>query len=253
MPLISEPEHGTVFGLTGQRGPTAQELKALQDACEGDDEHDAPLPPVPRRCGGPAGRRPQRRVHASTRSRRWRSSTTSTARKAYQAKVEAERDAQRRGQERRAGRRSADETQRRSRCWSRSPPRAAAGSTSISATPHEFQIYEVSTRGRQIRRPPPRRPVLPGRLWRGRRAANRSSARINDCHAVLVAKIGGCPKDELTAAGIEPVDDLRPRVHREVGDRLVQGLSANGSASRRDRARRARRCGDPPGRVITEA
>jgi nitrogen fixation protein NifB len=34
LPLISEPEHGTVYGLTGQRGPTAQELKALHDACE---------------------------------------------------------------------------------------------------------------------------------------------------------------------------------------------------------------------------
>ncbi len=35
MPLISAPEHGTVFGLSGRRGPTAQELKALQDSCEG--------------------------------------------------------------------------------------------------------------------------------------------------------------------------------------------------------------------------
>ena len=31
---------------------------------------------------------------------------------------------------------------------------------------------------------------------------------INDCHAVLVAKIGACPRDELTAAGIEPVDQF---------------------------------------------
>ncbi len=30
---------------------------------------------------------------------------------------------------------------------------------------------------------------------------------INDCHAVLVSKIGACPRDELTAAGIEPVDE----------------------------------------------
>jgi len=30
---------------------------------------------------------------------------------------------------------------------------------------------------------------------------------INDCHAVLVAKIGACPRDELTKAGIDPVDD----------------------------------------------
>ncbi len=33
MPLISAPEHGTVFGLRGQRGPTQAELTALQDAC----------------------------------------------------------------------------------------------------------------------------------------------------------------------------------------------------------------------------
>ena len=35
MPLISDPAHGTHFGLTGQRGPTAMELKALQDRLEG--------------------------------------------------------------------------------------------------------------------------------------------------------------------------------------------------------------------------
>ncbi len=29
---------------------------------------------------------------------------------------------------------------------------------------------------------------------------------ISDCHAVLVAKIGGCPKADLRAAGIDPVD-----------------------------------------------
>ncbi len=35
MPLISAPEHGTHFGLTGQRGPTTAELKAVQDKCAG--------------------------------------------------------------------------------------------------------------------------------------------------------------------------------------------------------------------------
>lgn len=33
-PLTSAPEHGTGFGLKGQRGPTAKELAALQDPCE---------------------------------------------------------------------------------------------------------------------------------------------------------------------------------------------------------------------------
>ena len=35
MPLISDPAHGTAFGLAGQRGPTPAELKALQDRLEG--------------------------------------------------------------------------------------------------------------------------------------------------------------------------------------------------------------------------
>lgn len=35
MPLISDPAHGTHYGLIGQRGPTHAELKALQDACAG--------------------------------------------------------------------------------------------------------------------------------------------------------------------------------------------------------------------------
>jgi nitrogen fixation protein NifB len=29
---------------------------------------------------------------------------------------------------------------------------------------------------------------------------------INDCHAVFVAKIGGCPRDDLRKAGIDPVE-----------------------------------------------
>ncbi|NVO16702.1 MAG: nitrogenase cofactor biosynthesis protein NifB [Rhodoplanes sp.] len=35
MPLISDPAHGTHFGLTGQRGPSHAELTAVQDACSG--------------------------------------------------------------------------------------------------------------------------------------------------------------------------------------------------------------------------
>lgn len=35
MPLISAPEHGTHFGLTGQRGPTPKEVQTVQDSCAG--------------------------------------------------------------------------------------------------------------------------------------------------------------------------------------------------------------------------
>jgi len=36
MPLIAEAEHGTFFGIMGQRGPTPDELMELQEACSGD-------------------------------------------------------------------------------------------------------------------------------------------------------------------------------------------------------------------------
>lgn len=36
MPLIAKAEHGTFYGIMGQRGPTPAELQALQDACAGD-------------------------------------------------------------------------------------------------------------------------------------------------------------------------------------------------------------------------
>ena len=36
MPLIAEAEHGTFYGIMGQRGPNHDELQALQDECAGD-------------------------------------------------------------------------------------------------------------------------------------------------------------------------------------------------------------------------
>ncbi len=36
MPLIAKAEHGTFYGVMGQRSPTPEELKALQDACAGE-------------------------------------------------------------------------------------------------------------------------------------------------------------------------------------------------------------------------
>ena len=36
MPLIAEAEHGTFYGVMGQRGPTSDELQNLQDKCAGD-------------------------------------------------------------------------------------------------------------------------------------------------------------------------------------------------------------------------
>ena len=63
MPLISAPEHGTVFGLSGQRGPERARAEGAAGRLRRRDEHDAALPAVPRRRGGPLRRGPQCGIH----------------------------------------------------------------------------------------------------------------------------------------------------------------------------------------------
>ena len=69
----------------------------------------------------------------------------------------------------------------------------------------EFQVYEVSTAGAKF--VGHRRVDL---YCQGGYAEDDSLETvvraINDCTAVFVAKIGGCPREGLTAAGIDPVD-----------------------------------------------
>lgn len=64
---------------------------------------------------------------------------------------------------------------------------------------------------------------------------------INGCHAVLVARISACPRDELTAAGIEPVDEV---AHEFIERAALQWLAAG----RLPRAHRRRRAGAPAAR-----
>jgi nitrogen fixation protein NifB len=69
----------------------------------------------------------------------------------------------------------------------------------------EFQVYELSTAGAKF--VGHRRVDLYCQGGYGEEEALPTIIRaINDCYAVFVAKIGGCPRGELTQAGIEPVD-----------------------------------------------
>lgn len=202
MPLIAAPEHGTVFGLKGQRVPTTRELKALQDACEGEMNMMRHC----RQCRADAvGLLGEDRSAEFTKEK----IVTMTVnydpemRKAYQAGIEAERRA-------------------------RSVPRQedvgehAGGTSDIKVLiavatkgaglinehfghAKEFQVYEVSISGAKF--------VGHRRVdhyCQGGHGAQDDLAAIirsiNDCHAVFVARIGGRPTSELNKAGIEPVD-----------------------------------------------
>jgi len=202
MPLISAPEHGTVFGLTGQRGPTAQELKALQDSCEGEMN-------MMRHCR-------QCRADAVGLLGEDRSAEFTTeklvalevnydldTRKAYQEKVELERQAKV----------VAKQSELETLAGENSDIKlmiavATKGGGRINehfGHVKEFQVYELSTAGAKF--VGHRRVDLYCQGGFGEDPALDTIIRaINDCAAVFVAKIGGCPKDSLIKAGITPVD-----------------------------------------------
>ncbi len=202
MPLISAPEHGTVFGLTGQRGPSAQELKALQDSCEGEMN-------MMRHCR-------QCRADAVGLLGEDRSAEFTTekvmemevnydldGRKAYQAKVEEERQAT-------VAAKNAELATLAGEMSDIKILIAVATKGSGRVNEHfghakEFQIYELSAGGAKF--VGHRRVDLYCQGGFGDDDSLETVIRaINDCTAVFVAKIGGCPKNDLLKAGIDPVD-----------------------------------------------
>jgi nitrogen fixation protein NifB len=209
MPLISEAEHGTVFGLTGQRGPTAQELKAVQDACMG----GANLMRHCRQCRADAvGLLGEDRSDEFTQDKIDQMEVVYDLdkRREYQRQVEAERQAQ-----------------HEAKLTALAAVQAGGGVgggvdaglkvlVAVATEGHgkvnqhfghatEFQVFEVSST--QALFVGHRRVDLYCQGGYGEDEQLPSIVQaINDCHAVLVSKIGACPRDELRAAGIEPVD-----------------------------------------------
>lgn len=204
MPLISAPEHGTVFGLNGQRGPSAQELKALQDSCEGEMN-------MMRHCR-------QCRADAVGLLGEDRSAEFTTdkimemeinydleGRQAYQALVEQERIAKVEAKQEELATLAGEASD-----ITLLVAVATRGSGLINehfGHAKEFQVYELSTRGAKF--VGHRRVDLYCQGGYGEEESLETIIRaINDCHAVFVAKIGGCPKGDLIKAGIEPVDEF---------------------------------------------
>lgn len=203
MPLISAPEHGTEFGLRGLRGPSAQELKALQDECEGELS-------VMRHC---------RQCRADAVGMLGEDRSAEFTAEKIEAMTTPAHDAEAREKYRRIV-----ERQRREKA-----EQAAAGMAELAAKDQgiavlvavaskgdgkvsqhfghasEFQVYEVSAVGANF--VGHRRVDLYCQGGYAEEDALPMTIRaLNDCHAVLVAKIGACPRDTLTQAGIDPVE-----------------------------------------------
>jgi nitrogen fixation protein NifB len=202
MPLISEAEHGTVFGLTGQRGPSAQELKEVQDACMG----GANLMRHCRQCRADAvGLLGEDRSDEFTLDKIEEMEVVYDLekRRAYQEKVEAERQAQHDAKQAALAATAGDDDGMKVLVAVATTGGGKVNEHFGHAT--EFQIFELTAASATF--VGHRRVDLycQGGFGEDEQLPSIVNA-INDCHAVLVAKIGACPRDELKAAGIEPVD-----------------------------------------------
>jgi nitrogen fixation protein NifB len=204
MPLISEAEHGTVFGLTGQRGPSAAELKAVQDACMG----GANLMRHCRQCRADAvGLLGQDRSDEFTQDKVEQMEVVYDLerRRAYQARVEQERAAQQAAKQEALAAAAALRAKPDIKVLLAVATQGGGRVNQHFGHVSEFQIFEVSATQAQFVGHRRVDHYCLGGYGDDDQLPSVLRA-INDCHAVLVAKIGACPKEELALAGIEPVD-----------------------------------------------
>jgi nitrogen fixation protein NifB len=220
IPLLSAPEHGTRFGLTGQRGPTAAELEAIQATCAveaklmrhcrqcradavGKLSQDrfaefttrTAAPPAPAR---EAAEVPPRGPRRGTRLRR----EDLVSRAAHREVVEEVRL--------RAERARREEANRLAQLPETAPIRVAVATRGGGAVNQhfghasEFLVYQVGRNGASLLGVRKVEHYCQGGDGDDDALAGTLRA-LDGCRAVLVAKIGRCPSDQLSAAGIEPV------------------------------------------------
>jgi nitrogen fixation protein NifB len=203
VPLISAPEHGTHFGLTGQRGPTAEELEAVQGACA----LDARLMRHCRQCRADAvGRLGEDRFETFTLSRL----PPGPARDARDLRAERrEVVARARG----LAATARDEALLRVAAV----PAALSARIAVATKSgglvdqhfghaREFLVYDVSRAGASLVGRRATATYCTG--GEGDDDALTVALRaLADCDAVLSAKVGHCPRGQLAAAGVEPAVD----------------------------------------------
>ncbi len=222
MPLISAPEHGTYFGLNGQRGPNPTELKKLQDECA---DSNMKMMRHCRQCRADAvGLLGEDRSQEFTKD------------KFMEMPVEYDLETR---QEVHAGiSKFKDEIKQAkarvkpSERVRNSPKILVAVATKGGGIVNqhfghakEFQIFEVDANEAKF--------VGHRKIDQYCQGGYGEDATLDgvikaiaDCKAVLVSKIGDCPKGDLLNAGIQAVEayDVIEKVAREFYDQHMQQL-----------------------------
>jgi nitrogen fixation protein NifB len=202
MPLISAPEHGTYFGLNGQRGPTPKELKALQDECA---DSNMKMMRHCRQCRADAvGLLGEDRSQEFTKDKFMEMTPeySSTVRQVVHASIDQKQKQLKAKQEQlKPTVKIAD-----------SPKLLLAVATKGGGIVNqhfghakEFQIYEVDAN--EVKFIGHRKIDHYCQTGYGEEATlDGIIATISDCKAVLTSKIGNCPQAELKKAGLQVVE-----------------------------------------------
>ncbi|MEA5478179.1 nitrogenase cofactor biosynthesis protein NifB [Pseudanabaena galeata UHCC 0370] len=202
MPLISAPEHGTHFGLTGQRGPNPKELKKLQDHCA---EGNMKIMRHCRQCRADAvGLLGEDRSQEFTKDKfmEMAPSYDLEARQVVHAGIDL---LQAELQEKKAKVTNIQKTVETPKILVAVTTKGSGIVNQHFGHAKEFQIYEVDAT--EVKFVGHRKIDQYCQSGYGEEATlEEIISSIADCTAVLTSKIGNCPQESLRKAGIEPVE-----------------------------------------------
>lgn len=228
MPLISAPEHGTYFGLNGQRGPNPKELKALQDKCAGNMKMMRHC----RQCRADAvGLLGEDRSQEFTKEKFMEMSPEYNLEK----RQEIHADIKKFKEEQQAAKAKEKAARQEKLPAVKETPKillAVATKGGGVVNQHfghakEFQVYEVD--GLEAKFVGHRKIDQYCQGGYGEEATLDGVIKaISDCKAVLVSKIGHCPQEELQKAGIQSVEAYESinKVALEFYEKYVQQLGS---------------------------
>ncbi len=207
MPLIAEAEHGTFYGVMGQRGPSSEELQALQDDCSGDMNMMRHC----RQCRADAvGMLGEDRGSEFTMDKIEQMDIDYPAamqkRAVVHAAIEEQLESKRKG--------AAAVTASAPAVATRAVQMAIASSGQGLINQHfghaqEFLIYEASADGIRFLSHRKVAAYCSGdeACGDGESILQRTIRSLQGCEAVICSKIGYEPWDLLVAAGIEPINE----------------------------------------------
>ncbi|HLO85131.1 MAG TPA: nitrogenase cofactor biosynthesis protein NifB [Nostocaceae cyanobacterium] len=204
MPLISAAEHGTYFGLNGQRGPSQKELKELQDKCAGNMK----LMRHCRQCRADAvGLLGEDRSQEFTKDKFLELAPEYDLQKRQEvhAGIEKFREEIKTAKEQVLEKFHGTSLQNNPKVLVAVATKGGGLVNQHFGHAKEFQVYEVD--GNEVRFVSHRKVDHYCQGGYGEKATFDNIVKaIADCQAVLVSKIGESPKEKLQQAGIQAIE-----------------------------------------------